>query len=617
MNVPLSKLVASKNNPRRIKPEREAHRRLVASIRAHGLLEPLVVHTIEEGKYRVIAGNRRLAALKEVHRGEDVKVPCIAKDVDAEMAASMSLAENFVREPMHPLDEAEAFARLASEECKGVPAIAEEFGVSETYVRQRMKLADLAEPVRASLRKNEITLAIAETLAAVPPERQEELWKEMGGKPRSAQQVRTLIEQEWIPASHALFDLKTLNPASISHDLFGGEVLIRRDTFLSAQTEALLAERNALIEDGWRGAEIIERGRMRDHTLAEAPVEYDTKTQAKLDRIAQRRAKLEAIEIKDEETGKKIEGILDELDGREGMILAEARGTYSEETKAIGMVLLILDPDGRIERRHCVPRPDSRSSAGGDANGAMGTNGPVPVPTCDDLSPKQLAAVLTHQALAVREAIAKDRLVRKRLIVLALHERVRTDAITIRHTANGTRLHARSGESLRSEVWDAQQARRKEIDPLTDQEHYDEVEAYTQLERLSDKELDALIAVLIVESLTNHAQRSTPLIDRLAEELSVSLRTQWTPDASWLNGYCKAQLADLVGKFRPAARASALQRKKSELVSELAGLFQRAATPGEITDTDLAQRANAWLPARLMPTPTPALAAAESAGGTD
>ena len=88
LEVNLSKLEASRKNPRRVKPEREAHRRLVASIRAHGLLEPLVVHTIEEGKYRIIAGNRRLAALREVHRGEDAKVPCVMKDVDAEMASA-------------------------------------------------------------------------------------------------------------------------------------------------------------------------------------------------------------------------------------------------------------------------------------------------------------------------------------------------------------------------------------------------------------------------------------------------------------------------------------------------------------------------------------------------
>ncbi len=73
------------------------------------------------------------------------------------------LAENFVREPMHPMDEAEAFAQLAQEEAKGVEAIAAEFGTSQSYVRQRMKLATLAEPVKAAFRQGTIDTATATT----------------------------------------------------------------------------------------------------------------------------------------------------------------------------------------------------------------------------------------------------------------------------------------------------------------------------------------------------------------------------------------------------------------------------------------------------------------------
>ena len=67
ISVSLSKLIASKRNPRRVKPERDAHRRMVASIRAHGLLAPLVVRAdAGNGSFKIIAGNRRLAALREV-----------------------------------------------------------------------------------------------------------------------------------------------------------------------------------------------------------------------------------------------------------------------------------------------------------------------------------------------------------------------------------------------------------------------------------------------------------------------------------------------------------------------------------------------------------------------
>jgi ParB family chromosome partitioning protein len=113
ITVSLSKLIPSKRNPRRVKPERDAHRRMVASIRAHGLLAPLVVRADDTstGDFKVIAGNRRLAALRDVYKdaARPPKVQCVLRSVDDDTADALALAENFIREPMHPLDEAEAF----------------------------------------------------------------------------------------------------------------------------------------------------------------------------------------------------------------------------------------------------------------------------------------------------------------------------------------------------------------------------------------------------------------------------------------------------------------------------------------------------------------------------
>jgi len=117
LSVPLSRLVPGKRNPRKVRPSREAHRRLVALIGSQGLIQPLLVRPVEsKPKYfTVIAGNRRLAALREIHRNDgDPRIPCVLRDVDAATGDALSLGENFGREGMHPLDEAEAFAKLAS-----------------------------------------------------------------------------------------------------------------------------------------------------------------------------------------------------------------------------------------------------------------------------------------------------------------------------------------------------------------------------------------------------------------------------------------------------------------------------------------------------------------------
>src|SRR5258706_69154 len=79
LSVALSHLVPSRRNPRKVKPSREAHQRLVALIRSQDLLQPLVVRPIEDKPkyFEVVAGERRWRALKEIHRGDgDPKIPC-------------------------------------------------------------------------------------------------------------------------------------------------------------------------------------------------------------------------------------------------------------------------------------------------------------------------------------------------------------------------------------------------------------------------------------------------------------------------------------------------------------------------------------------------------------
>jgi ParB/RepB/Spo0J family partition protein len=284
LNVPLSRLLPSKRNPRRVKPDREAHRHLVALIRAHGLLQPLVVRPSEDKPkhFLVIAGNRRLAALREIHRTNgDPKIPCMLRKVDADTADALSLGENFGREPMHPLDEAEAFAKLASQDGKGAAAIASEFGVTDRYVRQRMKLATLAAPIKAAYREGAIDTATAETFSAVPEDRQLEVWKEVGGHPRHAEHVRNVIAHDWIDAELALFDRSSLPDSAVSQDLFADTVLVERKAFLEAQANALVAEQEAMTEDGW--SETNRDRPRRDAALA--PVT----TRSRVDRAHQRR----------------------------------------------------------------------------------------------------------------------------------------------------------------------------------------------------------------------------------------------------------------------------------------------------------------------------------------
>ncbi len=472
-----------------------------------------------------------------------------------------------------------------------------------------MKLATLAEPVKAAYRQGAIDTATAEAFASVPPERQLEVWQEVGGNPQHAQHVRNVIAHAWIDAKSATFDISKLPESAVSKDLFAERVLVERKAFMEAQAEALLAQRQALIEEGWADVVVGPQGDVQDrlYAMADAPKEYDEQTTAKLKKLADKRGKLESkIEEFDESDQGAFEVVqtkLEALDDEEQALTKDADVHYAEVTKAVGTAFLLLDPDGRVRREYRIPR--HRQNASGNGNGRAGDGSleaPKP-PTSDDLREAQLAVTFTHQALAVREALLGDHARRKRVLALILHEKVRSEALAIRHDANGTTVHADKAEGFTSAALVKLREKRSELDPLHDKHYVEDDAAYDAIKGLSERKLDNLIDLLTVECVTAHLQRKTALVWRLAEELGVEVRRYWRPDERWLSGYQKIQLAHLIGELRGPVYAKAAEtKKKSELVSELAKLFTDA-TEGRMEDVKLAAKLNAWLPSNLRETP--------------
>ena len=139
--IALHRLTAWKGNVRKTGPK-EGLEELVASISAHGLLQSLIVRETPDGNFAVVAGRRRLMALKLLAKtgklAPDFPVPChvVAGEADA---SEISLAENVVRVAMHPADQFEAF-RTVIDNGATVAYVAARFGVSEDMVEKRLKL---------------------------------------------------------------------------------------------------------------------------------------------------------------------------------------------------------------------------------------------------------------------------------------------------------------------------------------------------------------------------------------------------------------------------------------------------------------------------------------------
>lgn len=158
--IPLGKLVVSEDNVRRTAATDAGLQELAASIAAHGLLQSLVVRKHQKGKFAVVAGGRRLAALQLLAEQGRIEatfaVPCQVRNGDD--AAELSLAENVQREPMHPADEFEAFRALVDGGMAEAD-VAARFGVTEAVVRGRLRLACVSPAVMEAYRGDRLSLA--------------------------------------------------------------------------------------------------------------------------------------------------------------------------------------------------------------------------------------------------------------------------------------------------------------------------------------------------------------------------------------------------------------------------------------------------------------------------
>jgi ParB family chromosome partitioning protein len=170
-DLPVAALTESASNPRKRFDENSLSE-LAASFKTQGVLAPLLVRELDESRYEVVAGARRLRAAK---LAELEKVPVrVVKLTDAE-AVEAQCVENLQREDIHPLEEALGFKSLLElGEPYNIAHIAARAGKSEAYIYGRLKLADLIPPVAEAFLKDEITIGHALLIAKLQASQQQE-----------------------------------------------------------------------------------------------------------------------------------------------------------------------------------------------------------------------------------------------------------------------------------------------------------------------------------------------------------------------------------------------------------------------------------------------------------
>ncbi|HEY8011585.1 MAG TPA: ParB/RepB/Spo0J family partition protein [Rudaea sp.] len=163
--LPIDRIQSGKYQPRQVFDE-ERLAELAASIKAQGLIQPIVVRTVGPARYEIIAGERRwraaqLAGLREI--------PALVREVADPAVAAMTLIENIQREELTALEEAHALQRLIAEFKHTHQQVADAIGRSRASVSNLLRLLDLPDEIKRMLDEHQLEMGHARALAALDP----------------------------------------------------------------------------------------------------------------------------------------------------------------------------------------------------------------------------------------------------------------------------------------------------------------------------------------------------------------------------------------------------------------------------------------------------------------
>ena len=202
-HLPVEFIQRGKYQPRR-DMNQDALEELANSIRAQGVMQPIVVRKIGADKYEIIAGERRWRASQLA--GLDT-VPVVIRDVPDEAAIAMALIENIQREDLNPMEEATALSRLQQEFELTHQEIADAVGKSRATVTNLLRLTSLRDDVQRMLEHGDLEMGHARALLSLAPELQVSTAQQVVSKSLSVRQteslVRKLLEEKARPEAAA------------------------------------------------------------------------------------------------------------------------------------------------------------------------------------------------------------------------------------------------------------------------------------------------------------------------------------------------------------------------------------------------------------------------------
>lgn len=607
--VPLSRLVSRPTGRNVRKTPRMSIPELAASIQRVGLLQNLIVTATADGeRYEVVAGGRRLAALKLLAKKRRISkewdAPCLL--VADGTARTASLTENVQREAMHPADQFEAFAALVAEG-RPIEDIAADFSVSPLVVQRRLKLANVSPRLLADYRAEAVSLDQLMALAITDDHTaQEAAFYDAPTWQRSPYNLRDRLTEREIDAHrHPLVRFVGLD----AYEAAGGGT--RRDLFAEADsgvylTDATLLERLAqdklaslaaeVKAEGWAWVDATPGTTHADlQAFQRAPRQRRSPNKREAQRIEKLQTKMQALaeavdaalDADDEEKADALQEEGEHL-GEQLQALEDGLQGYGEAVKAAAGAIVTIDRNGEaVIHRGLLREAEAKAlrtlerlrqgfgSEGEAVNDDEGT---------DDDSPKTAAMSdrLAQRLSAHRTAALQIEVAQHPQVALAalVHGMVQTVLQERRYGYSrdslplGVSLKPQDRLESLAPDWPESPAavELRELKQLAGEAlPEDSAELFAALLAKPQDELVRLLAVCVasmVDVVTPRATVQQPG-GELAQAVGLDMAAWWKPTAEgYFKHVSKAVILDAVGEFAPESVTRLAKLKKAGIASE-------------------------------------------------
>jgi len=606
-----------------------ADARLEANIAVSGIRQNLIGVRVarKKGQYRIVGGGRRLACVHRlIEQGafpNDYQVPVLVL-ADAAEAVSASLEENFFTLAMNPAEACRAFQDIIEAE-KTTPAdVAKRFGVTETFVLGRLRLAGLAEPVFDALAAGEITLDVAKAYASTSDvEQQAAVFEAMDRNTYYSRDVHE-IRRQLASYSYTANDPKALLVGRDAYLAAGGR--IDGDLFTDAATErwldtrlvdTLLEERLVQAACRFREAEGLAEVRVVPslhissiETLGLVPLRGEPvpPTDADAVRLAAIEAELTALyedqpDEDDAEAAERFDTQVDALEVEQAS-LSERPAEISDEQKANAVAFVLVGHDGQPRlhaQLYVEPAPVEERDAG---DGEIGDDASGTVDAAVDMRPKLSQRLLDELAMMKTELIAvhvaRDPAFALDLgtfIMVERAERLYSTGLPSELRASRPSMPVSGFESgaAAAEQW-------RKLDEALDRSwlDHDSLEGrYDAFCALAQEARAAWLGWAVARTIeaVPAGRSGSGFLDHLGAKLAIDAAAWWRPTArTYFDRISRAMILSLLEEIGgPALRQRFGAAKKHDLALSAETVFAGES----VLDATVKARAVAWLPDQM------------------